>query len=55
MLNVGNKTTTYCTYNPPHSLLEVEGEISGNYANFKQMLHCLKLTLLKVLEDIQIL
>lgn len=55
MLNVGNKTTTYCTYNPPHSLLEVEGEISGNYANFKQMLHRLKLTLLKVLEDIQIL
>lgn len=38
-----------------HSLLEVEGEISGNDANFKQMLHCLKLTLLKVLEDVQVL
>lgn len=36
-------------------LLEVEGEISSNDANFKQMLHCLKLTLLKVLEDIQVL
>lgn len=34
-------------------LLEVEGKISGNYANFKQMLHRLKLTLLKILEDIQ--
>lgn len=37
------------------SLLEVEGEISGDDANFKQMLHCLKLALLKVLEDIQVL
>ncbi len=41
--------------NSRHSLLEVEGEISGNNANFKQMLHRLKLTLLKVLEDIQFL
>lgn len=38
-----------------NSLLKVEGEISGNDANFKQMLHRLKLTLLKILEDIQVL
>lgn len=38
-----------------HSLLEVQGEISGNDADFKQMLHRLKLTLLEVLEDIQVL
>lgn len=38
-----------------NSLLEVEGEISSNDANFKEMLYRLKLTLLKVLEDIQVL
>ncbi len=42
-------------YMSGQSLLEVEGEISGNNANFKQMLHRFKLTLLKVLEDVQIL
>ena len=36
-------------------LLEIKGEISGNNANFKQMLHGFKLTLLEVLEDIQVL
>lgn len=38
----------------PH-ILEIEGEISGNNADFKEMLHCFKLTLLKVLEDVQVL
>lgn len=36
-------------------LLEVKGEIGGNDADFKQMLDCFKLALLKVLEDVQIL
>lgn len=37
------------------SLLEVQGQISGNDADIMQMLHRLKLTLLQGLEDVDLL
>lgn len=37
------------------NVLEIKGEVSRDDANFKQMLHGLKLALLQVLEDIQVL
>lgn len=38
-----------------HNLLEVQSQISGDDADVKQVLYGLKLTLLKVAEDIQAL
>lgn len=35
------------------NLLEVKGQISGDDADVKQVLHVLKLTLLEVAEDVQ--
>lgn len=37
------------------NLLEVKGQVSGNDADVEQVLHRLKLTLLEVAEDVQVL
>lgn len=39
----------YC----PKNLLEVKGQISGDDADVKQVLHVLELALLEVAEDVQ--
>lgn len=54
LLSFGDKSALSSLRTLKH-LLEIQGQVGGNNADVKQVLHMLKLALLKVAEDVQYL